>query len=127
AAEAISAIEVHKTGRADLPTGGIGATLNVKTARPLDIGQFLGSVGLKAVHDTSVDNLPRSFAGSKFTGELSGIFSQTFADNTFGVMVSSSYQERDSGFSQASVADGWLTFPADDASSGTRLPLPGEP
>ncbi len=127
AAEAISAIEVHKTGRADLPTGGIGATLNVKTARPLEIGQFLGSVGAKAVHDTSVDNLPRSFGGSKFTGELSGIFSQTFADNTFGVLVSGSYQERDSGYSQASVADGWLTFAGDDATRGTRLPLPGEP
>ena len=36
AAEAVSAIEVFKTSRADQPTGGIGATLNVRTARPLD-------------------------------------------------------------------------------------------
>src|SRR6476660_1113498 len=34
AAEAISAVEVYKTGRADIATGGIGATINVRTARP---------------------------------------------------------------------------------------------
>ena len=31
-----SAIEVYKTSRAETPTGGIGATINIKTARPLD-------------------------------------------------------------------------------------------
>ena len=36
AAESISALEVYKTGRASAPTGGIGATINIKTARPLD-------------------------------------------------------------------------------------------
>src|SRR5688572_10278636 len=32
AAEAINGVEVYKTGRADIPTGGIGATVNIKTA-----------------------------------------------------------------------------------------------
>jgi TonB-dependent receptor len=125
AAEAISAIEVHKTGRAELPTGGIGATLNVKTARPLDIGEPLASVGIKAVHDTSVSNLPGSYPGSNVTGEMSGIYSNTFADGKFGITVSGSYQERDSGYSQASVADGWITFEG-DSNSWNALPLPGQ-
>ncbi|MCB1608664.1 MAG: TonB-dependent receptor plug domain-containing protein, partial [Xanthomonadales bacterium] len=36
ASEAISEVEVYKTGRASTPTGGIGATINIRTARPLD-------------------------------------------------------------------------------------------
>ena len=125
AAEAISAIEVHKTGRAELPTGGIGATLNVKTARPLEIGEPLASVGFKAVHDSSARNLPYTYPGAIVTPELSGIFSQTYADGKFGIMLSGSYQERESGYSQASVADGWITFPG-DSNSWNALPLPGQ-
>ena len=125
AAEAISAIEVHKTGRAELPAGGIGATLNVKTARPLEIGEPLASVGFKAVHDTSARNLPQSYPGAIVTPEVSGIFSNTWADGTFGITLSGSYQERESGYSQASVADGWITF-AGDSNSWNALPLPGQ-
>jgi len=125
AAEAIAAIEVHKTGRAELPTGGIGATLNVKTARPLEIGEPLASVGFKAVHDTSARNLPQSYPGAIVTPEVSGIFSNTYADGTFGIMISGSYQERESGYSQASVADGWITFPG-DSNSWNALPQPGQ-
>ena len=36
AAEAVTGVEVYKTSRADLPSGGIGATVNIKTARPFD-------------------------------------------------------------------------------------------
>ncbi len=124
AAEAIAAIEVHKTGRAELPTGGIGATINVKTARPLEIREPLASIGFKAVHDTSARNLPDSYPGAVVTPEVSGIFSKTFADGTFGIMLSGSYQERESGYSQASVADGWITFPG-DSNSWNALPAPG--
>src|SRR5688500_11923431 len=34
--ESISAVQVYKTGRADIATGGIGAVVDIKTARPLD-------------------------------------------------------------------------------------------
>ena len=125
AAEAISAIEVHKTGRAELPTGGIGATINVKTARPLEIGEPLASVGFKAVHDSSARNLPESYPGAIVTPEVSGIFSNTYADGKFGITISGSYQERESGYSQASVADGWITF-AGDSNSWNALPQPGQ-
>lgn len=36
ASEAISAVEIYKTSRADKPAGGLGATINIRTARPLD-------------------------------------------------------------------------------------------
>ena len=66
--------------------GGIGATINIKTARPLESAPLL-NLGVKTVHDTSNGNLPDSLQGSDFTGELSGIFSQTYADGRFGLLI----------------------------------------
>ena len=40
AAELISGAEVFKSSQARLQDGGIGATLNIKTPRPLDLGGF---------------------------------------------------------------------------------------
>ena len=36
ASEGISAVEVYKSGQANVPTGGIGSTLNIRTTRPLE-------------------------------------------------------------------------------------------
>ena len=126
ASEAISEIEVYKTSRASTPAGGIGATINIKTARPLDNPGFVGNVSLKAVHDTSNGNLPDSLQGSSNTPEMSAIFSNTFADGKFGVGVSASYQERDSGFNQVSVGNGWHSFRGDENNWGS-IPQPGAP
>src|SRR5262245_40411896 len=38
ASEGVSGLEVYKTGNAAQPSGGIGATLNIKTIRPLEGG-----------------------------------------------------------------------------------------
>ncbi|GAB3341329.1 TonB-dependent receptor [Marilutibacter aestuarii] len=127
AAEAVSALEVYKTSRASTPTGGIGATINIKTARPFDIPGSLANIGVKGVYDTSADNLPDAYPGDSVTPEISGIFSNTFGDGKFGVSFTGSYQERNSGFSQAAVADGWAMFRGDDANSWNRLPMAGEP
>ncbi|MCF7750625.1 TonB-dependent receptor [Bacillus subtilis subsp. subtilis] len=125
ASESISAVEVYKTTRADNPTGGIGATINIKTLRPLESEPVI-SLGLKAVNDSSNDNLPRTLQGANITGELSGIFSQRYADDRFGVTLSASHQERDSGFNQATVAEGWATFQGNESSDWRALPLPGQ-
>jgi len=53
AAEAISAVEVYKTGRADIATGGIGASIDIHTARPLDSDGVVLNLGVKAVSDTT--------------------------------------------------------------------------
>ncbi len=110
ASESISGVEVYKTSRAATPTGGIGATINIKTARPLESGT-LASVGIKAVHDSSVNNLPGPMRGDTWTGELSGIFSDTFADGRVGIALSGSYQDRDFGYNEAAVGGGWYAFP----------------
>jgi TonB-dependent receptor len=125
ASESISGVEVYKTSRAETPPGGIGATINIKTARPLESAPAI-SVGIKAVNDSSNGNLPDSLQGEDFTGEISGIFSQTYADGKFGVALSGSYQKRDFGFSQVSVPNGWRAFRGDENNWGT-IPQPGTP
>ena len=51
AAEAVAGVEVYKSGRASLPTGGIGSVINIKTPRPLDRPGFQGSLAAKGVED----------------------------------------------------------------------------
>lgn len=126
ASEAVAEVEVYKTSRASSPTGGIGATINIKTTRPLDAPGMRANLGLKAVHDTSAENLPSSLQGDSWTPEVSGIYSNTFADDRFGIALSGSYQERDFGFSQVSVPNGWRTFRGDENNWGT-IPQPGTP
>src|SRR6187401_1351434 len=71
ASDAVSAIEVYKTSRAETPTGGIGATVNIKTARPLDKPGLVTTFGVKGVYDTSATNLPDNASGSDLTPEVS--------------------------------------------------------
>ncbi|BCD99901.1 TonB-dependent receptor [Marinagarivorans cellulosilyticus] len=99
ASEGVSGVEVYKTGKANITTGGIGATVNVLTARPLNTPGLNASVGGKLVHDTT------NRTGDDVTPELSGIFSWTDDDAKFGVGLSASYQERDSGYTGATVND----------------------
>lgn len=126
ASEAVAEVEVYKTSRAASPTGGIGATINIKTTRPLDAPGLKANLGIKAVHDSSVDNLPDSLQGSSWTPEVSGIYSNTFADDRFGISLSASYQERDFGFNQVSTPNGWRVFQGDENNWGT-IPQPGTP
>lgn len=101
ASEAVSAVEVYKTSMATIPTGGIGATVNIKTARPLDINGQKISLGAKGVIDSSADD-------SSWTPEVSGIYSNVFADGKFGIALSAVYQERDYGYNQAGTTSGWI-------------------
>ncbi len=126
ASESISAVELYKTSRASSPTGGMGATINIKTARPLESRTTIASIGVKGVHDVSNGRLPDSMQGDSLTPEVSGIYSTTFADRKFGVAISGSYQERDLGYSQAAVPGGWRTFAGDEGGWGT-IPQPGTP
>lgn len=126
ASESIAGVEVYKTSRAAWSTGGIGATINIKTARPLDNPGLRTSFGVKAVNDTSAGNLPSNLEGDDFTPELSGIFSMTSEDGTFGISASASYQERNLGFNQAAVGNGWRPFAGDENNWGT-IPNIGAP
>ncbi|MFL9839496.1 TonB-dependent receptor [Sphingomonas sp. ST-64] len=88
ASEGIAAVEVYKTGRASIPSGGIGSSINIKTPRPLDRPGMRGSIAVKGVFDSSYNQ------GDEITPEVSGIFSTTAMDDRFGIMIAGSYQRR---------------------------------
>ncbi|MBL4674573.1 MAG: TonB-dependent receptor [Arenicella sp.] len=114
ASEGISGVQIYKTGNADIPTGGIGGTINIQTTKPLDSPGLKSVVSAKAVHDTSTEK------GDDITPELSGIYSNTFANDTIGIAVSGSYQKRDNGVNTGTTGDfngfqgthnGWGSIP----------------
>jgi TonB-dependent receptor len=116
ATESIRAIEVYKSGRVDIPSGGIGATVNIETARPLDVPGFRSVISAKAVHETTSSD--SSIAGlDEFTPELAALFSNTFADDTIGVLVSASYQDRANREEFADV-DSWIPDYPDGLNGG---------
>ncbi|RJF91534.1 TonB-dependent receptor [Sphingomonas cavernae] len=100
APEGVRTLEVYKTARTALPSGGIGATINIRTQRPLETGEtgLRGSVGAKAVYDTSVD-------GFEVTPEFSGIVGWSNDSETFGVSLFGSYQDRKSAAPSATSND----------------------
>src|SRR3546814_10110726 len=104
ASEGVASVEVYKSGRATIESGGIGSTINIRTPRPLDKPGLRGSLAVKGVYDTSRNG------GDSFNPEISGIISDSFANDTIGIMIAGSYQKRKSSTNQANVGwrDGYL-------------------
>lgn len=106
ASEGVKTLEVFKTGRAAVPSGGIGATVNVISRRPLDDNQpgLHGSIGAKGSYDNSSADC--FDCGARVTPEATGVVSWSDQDRRFGVALFGSYQKRDFSFtSQAN--NGW--------------------
>ncbi len=97
ASEGIAAVEVYKTGRAAVPSGGIGSTINIRTPRPLDKPGLRGSIAARGMLDTSRNE------GNPITPEVSGVVSSTFADDKIGILLSGTYQRRKASVNSASV------------------------
>ena len=106
AVEGVSRVEVYKSGKADVPTGGIGSTINIVTTRPLEAPGFNATVSASAMHDTSTE------LGDDFTPEVSLLVSNTFLDDTVGIALTAVRQERNNGAATASVG-GWRSFAGD--------------
>lgn len=83
--ELIGAADVYKTSNVRLQEGGIGSTINLHTQRPLDIGKYKAVVSAKAGYEEK---------SSDVSPNLFGFISNTFADDTVGVLLSVSHQER---------------------------------
>ncbi|RBP53370.1 TonB-dependent receptor [Arenicella xantha] len=85
ASEQITGADVYKSGNSTLQEGGIGATINLKTARPLDTPGLQVAGSVKAIYESlSEDTTPAA----------SVLISNTFADDTVGVALAVSHQER---------------------------------
>ena len=110
ASEGVAGVQVYKTGRADVPSGGIGSTINIQTPTPLD-GEPTLSLAGKSVYDMSTRK------GDDITPEFSGIYLDRFMNDTVGIAVVASHQVRNSGVNVAGTG-GWYTEPGDDVRPG---------
>lgn len=99
--EGVNTLELHKTARAENPSGGLGATVNIITMKPLARPGQQASFSAKGIYDTS------NVEGDDITPEFAGVYSNTFADDRFGFGVSFSHQERDFQ-QQAATIQGWV-------------------
>ena len=110
ASEGVSGLAVRKTGSSLVPSGGIGATIDVMTRRPLDTND-VGSLAARAVYDSS---------SNKTTPEVSGLYNWKNDDETFGVALFGSWAKRKS---EAAIgqANDWVVRRADDFFSNTSI------
>lgn len=98
ASELVRSLDVHKTTTATMQSGGIGATINIETARPFNMGGFKVAGSVKGVYDENSEEA---------TPQVSGLISNTFDDEKFGILLAISHQERETRLNQAQM-DGWL-------------------
>lgn len=85
ASESIGALEVYKTPFAALEEGGVGGTINVRTARPLDLGSTYRASARGTGDSLQGDTSPR----------VSGLASWLDDSGTLGILLSAAYSERD--------------------------------
>ncbi|MCT6698629.1 TonB-dependent receptor [Rheinheimera sp. 4Y26] len=119
ASELISGVQVHKTPQGHLPEGGIGAVVNVQTARPLDIGKFVMSGSLNSTYNERAEsNDPRA----------SFFISDTFNDDTFGALASithSNYTNRHDSYQAWSFSERAVDIGRDGVVEHSAVRFPG--
>jgi TonB-dependent receptor len=97
--ELFSRLSVHKTSSAEIEEGGLGATLDLRTARPFDYdGLTVATSAQLGYNDLSEESDPRAAFQ----------ISDTFADDRFGALLSLSWSERnilDEGSSTVRFSD----------------------
>lgn len=86
AADLFSQLIVRKTPSADVDEGSLGATVDLRTARPFDYDGFTAAGTVQAVHSDSAESTTPRFAG---------LIGNTFADGKFGALLSVAYSERE--------------------------------
>jgi TonB-dependent receptor len=100
ASELFSSLTVRKTQSALVDEGSLGATVDLRVARPFDYEGFTSSIAVQAAHnDLSGTTKPR----------VSGLIANTWADGRVGGLLSVSYSERslfEEGFSSVRWGEG---------------------
>jgi TonB-dependent receptor len=79
APEAVSRVDIYKTSKGSIASGGMGSTIDIRTTRPLDMPGFNASIGMKSIDDESHD-------GSE-NKEVSAILYNTWFDDRIGVAL----------------------------------------
>ena len=98
ASELVSGVEVYKSSTARLQSGGVGSTINVKTARPFDYAGFKFASSADVNYDENA---------KKSEPDFSFLASNRFLDGNLGILASGSYQRRKDRINQIAT-DGWI-------------------
>lgn len=110
AADLFSSLTVRKSSSADVDEGSLGATVDLQTARPFDMKNFVAAVSLKGTYND---------IRGKTTPKASFLISNTFADKKIGMLLSGAYSKRqvyeegfstvrwDNGPSSGNTFSGW--------------------
>ncbi|WP_336963052.1 TonB-dependent receptor [Sphingobium aquiterrae] len=99
ASELFNSIVVNKTQSASVDEGSLGATVDLQTGRPFDHPGFQAAFSAQAAYyDNNKSWAPR----------LAGLISDTWADDTIGVLLSVAYSKRklqEDAYSNTNLAD----------------------
>jgi TonB-dependent receptor len=85
ASDLFSQLIVRKTASADVDEGSLGATVDLRTARPFDYDGFTAAASLQGSFNDVTDTTDPRFAG---------LIANSWADGKFGALVSLAYSER---------------------------------
>ncbi len=85
ASELFNTVTVHKTTSADIDEGSLGATVDLRAARPFDFNGFTFVTGGKLDYNDLASN---------YNPRASALISDTFADGKLGFLVSGAYTKR---------------------------------
>lgn len=85
ASDLFNSITVQKSASAETEEGSLGATVDLRTARPFDYGGFKAAASAQASYND---------LNSEVSPRLAGMISNTWADGTFGALVSVAYTKR---------------------------------
>jgi iron complex outermembrane receptor protein len=83
--EFVRTLSVYKSPTADLEEGGLAGTVDIRTSRPLEIGKRVISASAQAEYETN---------SGKTAPRASAFYSDTFADDRFGISLGASYTRR---------------------------------
>ncbi len=102
ASDLFSQLVVRKTASADVEEGSLGATVDLRTARPFDYDGFtFAASGQGSFNDMADKADPR----------VAALVANTFADGTFGALLSVAYSERQA-LEEGSNTGRWANGPS---------------
>ncbi len=102
ASDLFSQLIVRKTASADVEEGSLGATVDLRTARPFDYDGFTFAASGQASYNAMAE---------KADPRVAALISNTWADNTFGALFSVAYSERQA-LEEGSNTGRWANGPS---------------
>jgi TonB-dependent receptor len=85
ASELFNRIDINKSQMASIEEGGLASTIDMYTAKPFDNPGLHFNAGLQLTADNLADETDPRFTA---------LYSQTFADDTFGILLSAAISQR---------------------------------